>query len=1261
MLRRFTSLSCCVLLMTAVLGLSMSLSAQTFSNAASISIPALGNASPYPSTIEVSGGPASVGSVSVTISGISHTWPSDVDILLAGPTGAAMTIVSDCGTGTDWVGANLVITDLAPAGMVNTALNPTGSYKPTDFVAGDVFPTAPAFLAAQPAGSATLTSVFSGTDANGIWSLYIVDDTSGDSGSISGGWSITFSNEVPGCTDPGAVNYDPDATFDDGSCISCPEGQQPLIISMFDSADDGWNGSSYTIINTDGDVVATGNLTFAEGGSGQDIICLPPGCYAISLNAGSWPGEVGWTLGTWDGDEILSGGAPFALTAFSWQTPSCGTAGCMDMNATNYDPAAIFDNGACLYCNPGETVLRFVMIDSWGDGWNGAGYFISNSGGTVVANGTLASGAEEVDNICFAAGCYSVTVTEGGFPEEVSWQILDGQNNIVLEGGPGVADIGFSWGGADCTIEGCTNPDCFNYNPSATDDDGSCECPVENDDCVDATDIGCGVTVNGTTNNASAETNSPPACYGMNTTSPGVWYRMIGTGDQITASTCPSSPDGTITDTKIIVYSGNCSALSCVGASDDYPGCTLFKSQVTFSSVAGQTYYIYVGEWGPGEGIDFALSITCESCDDIPVNDVCANALPQPDGIPTPINLCCANQDRTLSNLIAGNGVWLTMNSGDADSFDFELVNGTAQGADANDGENVGMIIYTGTCGNLTPLAQCPVVPDVCAGSLSSIGIAIQPNTDYYFLVYTTYPTECGQASLTTSFVYIGCTDPFADNYDPQANEDDGSCEYTSVPENDLCAGAIPLDCNSTVDGTTGASTNTDAPIVCGVGGGDEGVWYSFEGDGQIHTLYTCGSPIDSRISVLSSENGCDGPFDCVIAEDDDPSNDGCGFFDGDDASVTFISEIGVTYFIYISAGEVDTNGDGEADLFDGSFIFDFVCEAIVEGCTDPCACNYDPLANVSTDVCDYFSCADCGPDAEPIMFFMNDTFGDGWNNATYTITQLGVGVVASGSLDEGQCTVEEDNFTGPESGFDILCLGAGCYVLEVGGGDWDGEIEWELFGQDGNSIEAGEAGEFNFYLGGAYCGCTDPGACNYDAGAAADDGSCEYNSCAGCMDEEACNYDPEATISQPSQCCYDNCVTLLMTDSANDGWNGSSAVITSLATGEIIGTATLQSGASGSASFCLPSGCYSITVSSGSWPGEVGWTLLGVNGLVTGGAPANGVQFTTGDGNCTPGCTEPFACNYDPEAGLSDCTLCEYTPARDARIRRRPTTIRMR
>ena len=49
--------------------------------------------------------------------------------------------------------------------------------------------------------------------------------------------------------------------------------------------------------------------------------------------------------------------------------------------------------------------------------------------------------------------------------------------------------------------------------------------------------------------------------------------------------------------------------------------------------------------------------------------------------------------------------------------------------------------------------------------------------------------------------------------------------------------------------------------------------------------------------------------------------------------------------------------------------------------------------------------------------------------------------------------------------------------------------------------------------------GCTDPGACNYDAFATADNGQCDY-SCTGCIDPTAINYEPGQTIDDGS-CFY--------------------------------------------------------------------------------------------------------------------------------------------
>ena len=70
-------------------------------------------------------------------------------------------------------------------------------------------------------------------------------------------------------------------------------------------------------------------------------------------------------------------------------------------------------------------------------------------------------------------------------------------------------------------------------------------------------------------------------------------------------------------------------------------------------------------------------------------------------------------------------------------------------------------------------------------------------------------------------------------------------------------------------------------------------------------------------------------------------------------------------------------------------------------------------------------------------MLNMKDSFGDGWDGAEYFITDLVGNPVTSGSLDNAQFSVDENNFAGPEFGFDMICLAPGCYIIDVTAGSW--------------------------------------------------------------------------------------------------------------------------------------------------------------------------------------------------------------------------------
>jgi hypothetical protein len=142
--------------------------------------------------------------------------------------------------------------------------------------------------------------------------------------------------------------------------------------------------------------------------------------------------------------------------------------------------------------------------------------------------------------------------------------------------------------------------------------------------------------------------------------------------------------------------------------------------------------------------------------------------------------------------------------------------------------------------------------------------------------------------------------------------------------------------------------------------------------------------------------------------------------------------------------------------------------------------------------------------------------------------------------------------------------------------------------------------------------GCTDPVACNYDPDACTESGSCEY--------------------------CNANCVNVTLFDSYGDGWNGATWSIMDemgvhWAGGELL------SGYEMSESWCLDSGCYTFDVTSGDYPSEVSWELVGANGGVITGGASESMSVSFGD---VEGCTNPIACNYDPDACIDDGS-CDY------------------
>ncbi len=133
-------------------------------------------------------------------------------------------------------------------------------------------------------------------------------------------------------------------------------------------------------------------------------------------------------------------------------------------------------------------------------------------------------------------------------------------------------------------------------------------CPPPNDLCVNAININCGQTLAGTTGGATLDP-AAPFCI-TSVTAPGVWYSFVGSGGVETLNTCSAASY----DTKLSVYTGTCGALVCVTGNDDFCG---LRSQVSFASISGTTYYVLVHGFGAATGT-FSLTRTCPPCVGVP-------------------------------------------------------------------------------------------------------------------------------------------------------------------------------------------------------------------------------------------------------------------------------------------------------------------------------------------------------------------------------------------------------------------------------------------------------------------------------------------------------------------------------------------------------------------------------------------------------------------------------------------------------------------
>ena len=260
----------------------------SFASAVSVTIPSSGNATPYPTTIGVSGLTGTVQKVTATLTGFGHGFPDDVDVLLVGPGGQKVLLLSDAGGGGVVSGINLTFDDAAASALPDGSSLASGTWKPSAYE-----PTTDGFTSPAPGEPyATALSTFNGTDPNGTWSLYVRDDFSTTGGGITGGWSLTITTSAPVCCTaaPAGVTVTPTSglvTSEAGGAAtftvalaSVPGAEVIIDLGSSDLSEGTVSPASLTFTPADALIPKTVTVTgvddsIADGSVGYTIVTAP--------------------------------------------------------------------------------------------------------------------------------------------------------------------------------------------------------------------------------------------------------------------------------------------------------------------------------------------------------------------------------------------------------------------------------------------------------------------------------------------------------------------------------------------------------------------------------------------------------------------------------------------------------------------------------------------------------------------------------------------------------------------------------------------------------------------------------------------------------------------------------------------------------------------------------------------------------------------------------------------------------------------------
>jgi len=248
------------------------------------------------------------------------------------------------------------------------------------------------------------------------------------------------------------------------------------------------------------------------------------------------------------------------------------------------------------------------------------------------------------------------------------------------------------------------------------------------------------------------------------------------------------------------------------------------------------------------------------------------------------------------------------------------------------------------------------------------------------------------------------------------------SCIPPPPPVNDVCSGAITINCGQTINDNTSSAT-PDAVATCVTTlNTAPGMWYTFVGDGQTSVLSLCGSSFDTKIGIFT---GTCGSLVCVTGNDDF-----CGV--QSQASVTTV--LGTTYYVLVTGFSTAS----------GAFTLNRTCVSAVpnDNCSGAININCGQTINGNTSA--------ASADVVPTCVTTLNSAPGVWysftgNGADITLSLCGsaydtkIGVF-SGTCGSLTCVTGNDDFCGLQSQVTFTSVfGTQYYVLVTGFGSASG------------------------------------------------------------------------------------------------------------------------------------------------------------------------------------------------------------------------------